>query len=224
MIIGNDWDKLLESEFEQEYFQSIMQFLDEEYVKGVVYPKREEIFSALKLTPYEKVRVLIVGQDPYHGEGQAHGLAFSVLPGVQCPPSLKNIYKELSADIGCTIPNNGYLRKWAGQGVLLLNSVLTVREGQANSHKQCGWEKFTNKIIALLNLRKEPIIFLLWGANAKEKLTQITGAQHVVLSAAHPSPLSAYQGFFGCRHFSKVNRILEENGEEKIDWQIENIS
>ena len=181
------------------------------------------IFNALKLTPYKDVRVVILGQDPYHGEGQAHGLAFSVQKGIDIPPSLLNMYKELQADCGCYIPNNGYLEKWARQGVLLLNASLTVRAGAANSHQNIGWQIFTDRIIELLNEREEKIVFLLWGANARSKKALITNPVHSVLEAPHPSPLSAHRGFFGCRHFSKTNEILLADNKNAIDWQIENI-
>ena len=183
----------------------------------------ENIFSALKLCDYEDIKVVIIGQDPYHEEGQAHGLSFSVQPGIAIPPSLLNMYKELQADLGCYIPNNGFLEKWAKQGVLLLNNVLTVRAHQANSHKDCGWENFTDRIVVELNKRETPVIFLMWVSCAKNKEKLITNSIHKILKAPHPSPLSAYRGFFGCKHFSTVNNILMENGELPIDWQIENI-
>ncbi|MBR2472214.1 MAG: uracil-DNA glycosylase [Clostridia bacterium] len=222
-MIGNSWDNILKEEFEKEYFTKLSAFLDEEYASGPVYPPRDEIFSALKYTAYEDVKIVIIGQDPYHEEGQAHGLCFSVKPGVQTPPSLVNMYKELGTDLGCYTPNNGYLTKWAKQGILLLNAVLTVRGGAANSHRKKGWENFTDAVIKKLNEREKPIIFLLWGNNAKEKLAFITNPKHYVLSAAHPSPLSATRGFMGCRHFSKANTILTNENMTPIDWQIENI-
>ena len=222
-MIGNSWDNILKEEFEKEYFTKLSAFLDEEYASGPVYPPRDEIFSALKYTAYEDVKIVIIGQDPYHEEGQAHGLCFSVKPGVQTPPSLVNMYKELGTDLGCYTPNNGYLIKWAKQGILLLNAVLTVRGGEANSHRKKGWENFTDAVIKKLNEREKPIIFLLWGNNAKEKLAFITNPKHYVLSAAHPSPLSATRGFMGCRHFSKANTILTNENMTPIDWQIENI-
>ena len=222
-MIGNNWDNILKDEFEKEYFIKLMAFLDEEYASGPVYPPRDEIFSALKYTAYEDVKIVIIGQDPYHEEGQAHGLCFSVKPGVQTPPSLVNMYKELGTDLGCYTPNNGYLTKWANQGILLLNAVLTVRGGQANSHRKKGWENFTDAVIKKLNEREKSVIFLLWGNNAKEKLQFITNPKHYVLSAAHPSPLSASRGFMGCRHFSKANTILQNENMPPIDWQIENI-
>ncbi len=222
-MIGNSWDSVLKEEFEKEYFTKLMAFLDEEYTAGPVYPPRDEIFSAFKYTSYEDVKIVIIGQDPYHEEGQAHGLCFSVKPGVQTPPSLVNMYKELGTDLGCYIPNNGHLTKWAKQGILLLNAVLTVRGGLANSHRKKGWENFTDAVIKKLNEREKPIVFLLWGNNAKEKLQFITNPKHYVLSAAHPSPLSATRGFMGCRHFSKTNTILQNESMSPIDWQIENI-
>jgi len=181
------------------------------------------IFNSLKYADFDDIKVVIIGQDPYHEEGQAHGLSFSVQPGIAIPPSLLNIYKELQNDLGCYIPNNGYLEKWAKQGVLLLNNVLTVREGAANSHKDCGWEKFTDRVIYELNKREKPVIFMLWGSCAKKKEAIITNPKHYILKAVHPSPLSAYRGFFGCKHFSMANKILADNGIDAIDWQIENI-
>ena len=221
--IGNKWDELLKDEFEKDYYKKIREFLKVEYSNHIVYPKMENIFSALKLCDYDDIKVVIIGQDPYHEEGQAHGLSFSVQPGIAIPPSLLNMYKELQSDLGCYIPNNGFLEKWAKQGVLLLNNVLTVRAHEANSHKDCGWESFTDRIVIELNKRETPVIFLMWGACAKNKEKLITNPIHKILKAAHPSPLSAYRGFFGCKHFSEVNNILMENGELPIDWQIENI-
>ena len=223
MIFGNDWDKLLEEEFNKEYYLKLREFLKEEYSSAKIFPEKEDIFTALKLTSYEDTKVVILGQDPYHGEGQAHGLAFSVKPGVQAPPSLVNMFKELKSDIGCEIPNNGYLVPWAKQGVLLLNAALTVREGEPNSHKGKGWEEFTDRIISILNEREKSVIFVLWGKNALAKEELITNVRHMVLRAPHPSPLSASRGFFGCKHFSKINVLLRANGEEAIDWQIPNI-
>jgi len=219
----NKWDELISGEFEKDYYLKLREFLIEEYKTKTIYPDKHDIFNALKFTSYDDVKVVIIGQDPYHGPNQAHGLSFSVQPKVQIPPSLLNMYKELKADLGCFIPNNGYLVPWAEQGVLLLNAVLTVREGQANSHRNKGWEKFTNKVIQLLNEREEPIIFLLWGNNAKEKGELITNKHHFILTTVHPSPLSASRGFFGCRHFSKTNEILRDLGKEPIDWQIKNL-
>lgn len=221
--IGNKWDDILKDEFEKDYYKKIREFLKYEYSHYTVYPKMENIFSALKLCDYDDIKVVIIGQDPYHEEGQAHGLSFSVQPGIEIPPSLLNIYKELQSDLGCYIPNNGFLEKWAKQGVLLLNNVLTVRAHMANSHKDCGWETFTDRIIEELNKRETPIVFLMWGSCAKKKELLITNPIHKILKAPHPSPLSAYRGFFGCKHFSTTNNILMENGELPIDWQIENI-
>lgn len=220
---NNSWDEYLKEEFEKPYYKSLQSFLKEEYQTQVIYPNMYDIFNALKTTSYEDVKVVILGQDPYHGEGQAHGMAFSVKPGVKVPPSLVNIYKELQATLGCYIPNNGYLMKWAEQGILLLNTVLTVRAGKPQSHKGKGWEVFTDRIIGLLNERKDPIIFILWGAPAKKKAELITAPWHKILTAAHPSPLSAYNGFFGCNHFAKVNEYLIAMGKTPIDFQIENI-
>ena len=221
--IGNKWDDILKDEFEKDYYKKIREFLKFEYSHYTVYPKMENIFSALKLCDYDDIKVIIIGQDPYHEEGQAHGLSFSVQPGIEIPPSLLNIYKELQSDLGCYIPNNGFLEKWAKQGVLLLNNVLTVRAHMANSHKDCGWETFTDRIIEELNKRETPVVFLMWGSCAKKKELLITNPIHKILKAPHPSPLSAYRGFFGCKHFSTTNNILMENGELPIDWQIENI-
>ena len=222
-MFNTGWDKVLLPETEKDYFKNLMNFVDEEYASKTVYPPKDDIFNAVKLTDYDDVRVVILGQDPYHEKGQAHGLAFSVNVGIPTPPSLVNMYKELNSDLGCYIPNNGYLKKWAKQGVLLLNTVLTVEEGKANSHKKSGWTKFTDSVISALNEREKPVIFLLWGGNAKEKLKFITNPRHYVLSTVHPSPLSAYGGFFGCKHFSKTNKILNSIGSPEIDWQIENV-
>ena len=221
--IENSWDKKLEGEFNKSYYINLRQFLVNEYKARNIFPNMNNIFNALKLTPYEDVKVVILGQDPYHGAGQAHGLSFSVQPGVRIPPSLLNMYKELQNDLGCYIPNNGYLVPWAKQGVLLLNTVLTVREGEANSHKNEGWENFTDRVISLLNEREKPIVFLLWGSNAKEKIKLITNSRHYILTTVHPSPLSANRGFMGCKHFSKTNEILKSLGEKEIDWQIPNL-
>lgn len=223
VTLNNKWDELLQPEFEKEYYLKLRQFLIEEYKNNAIYPDKNNIFNALKLTSYEDVKVVIIGQDPYHGPNQAHGLSFSVQPKVQIPPSLLNMYKELRDDLGCFIPNNGYLVPWAEQGVLLLNAVLTVRGGQANSHRNKGWEKFTDRVIELLNERKEPVVFLLWGNNAKEKGELITNKHHYILTSVHPSPLSASRGFFGCKHFSKTNEILKSLGKNPIDWQIKDI-
>lgn len=199
--IGNDWDRILEGEFEKEYYLKLREFLKKEYASRVIYPSMYDIFNALKTTPYENVKVVILGQDPYHGPGQAHGMCFSVREGIAPPPSLRNIFKELAEDMNCTIPPHGCLTQWADQGVLLLNTVLTVREAQANSHKGKGWEIFTDTVIRHLNQREKPMVFLLWGGNAKAKASLITNPAHLVLTAAHPSPLSAYNGFFGCGLF-----------------------
>lgn len=223
MIIGNDWDALLEEEFKKDYYIEIENFLKEEYRDQIVYPKREDVFTAFKLTPYRDVKVVILGQDPYHGKDQSHGLAFSVKKCIKTPPSLRNIYKELHSDLGAPIPNNGYLEKWAKQGVLLLNTALTVRQGQANSHKKIGWEIFTDKVIELLNERKDPIVFILWGNNAKSKEKYIKNKNHHIIKSVHPSPLSASRGFFESQPFSKTNNFLKSIGKEEIDWQIENI-
>ncbi len=222
-MFNKGWDEVLYPETQKSYYKNLMDFIDAQYSTKTIYPPRENIFSALSLTDYDNVRVVILGQDPYHEKGQAHGLAFSVNVGVPTPPSLCNMYKELNSDLGCYIPNNGYLEKWAKQGVLMLNTVLTVEEGKANSHKKSGWTTFTDSIISALNNREKPVIFLLWGGNAKEKLKLITSSHHFVLSTVHPSPLSAYGGFFGSKHFSKTNKILESMGEKPIDWQIENV-
>lgn len=218
--LGNSWDTVLAGEFQSDSYQRLRVFLKEEYRTQTIYPPMEDIFQALRLTPYENANVVILGQDPYHGPGQAHGLAFSVRPGVQPPPSLRNIYKELADDLGCTIPDHGYLVDWAKQGVLLLNTALTVRAGQANSHRGKGWEDLTDSIIRHLNLREQPVVFLLWGANARAKVPLITNPLHLVLCAPHPSPLSAFQGFFGCKHFSRTNTFLRQCGLPEIDWQI----
>lgn len=219
--LGNDWDELLGDEFEKEYYKKLRHFLVGEYNTGIVYPSMHDIFNALKYTPYHSVKGVILGQDPYHGPGQAHGLCFSVMKGIPKPPSLQNIFKEMSSDLGYPPPDHGCLTDWAEHGVLLLNTVLTVRAGEANSHKGKGWELFTDRIIELLNQREKPMVFLLWGGNAKAKAPLITNKQHLVLTAAHPSPLSAYNGFFGCRHFSKTNAFLSEFGEA-VDWHIKN--
>ena len=224
MLTGaKDWDILLAEEFEKDYIKELEAFLDAEYKNAVVHPDRQDIFTALRLTGYEDTKVVIFGQDPYHGENQAHGLAFSVKKGVEIPPSLQNIYKELQNELGLYIPNNGFLEKWAHQGVLLLNAALSVRDGEANSHKGKGWEKLTDKVTELLNERKKTVIFMLWGNDAKRKQELITAPQHIILSAAHPSPLSASRGFFGCGHFKKANNMLIAMNKAPIDWQIENI-
>lgn len=222
--LGNDWDNYLKVEFESEYYLKIREFLKSEYSTKTIYPDMYDIFNALKYTSYSDCKIVLLGQDPYHGEGQAHGLSFSVKPGIKIPPSLVNIYKELADDIkGFYIPNNGYLTKWAKQGVLLLNTSLTVVSGNANSHSKIGWSIFTDNIIKILNKREKPVVFMLWGGNAKQKEALITNKHHLILKSAHPSPLSAYNGFFGCKHFSKANEFLTKNNMEPIDWQIEDI-
>ena len=221
--IANDWLEPLSAEFRKPYYAKLYRFIREEYQHYVVYPPADDIFNAFHLTPLHQVKVVILGQDPYHEPGQAHGLSFSVKPGVQAPPSLLNIYQELHDDLGCYIPNNGYLAKWAEQGVLMLNTLLTVRAHEAFSHKGMGWEEFTDAAIRILNEQDRPIVYLLWGTPAQRKRVMLNNPLHLVLTAPHPSPLSAYRGFFGCRHFSKANQFLTENGLEPIDWQIENI-
>ncbi|OOQ93060.1 uracil-DNA glycosylase [Bacillus cereus] len=222
-ILQNDWGPLLGSEFEKEYYQALADFLKEEYEEHVIYPKKEDIFNALQYTSYENTKVVILGQDPYHGPNQAHGLSFSVQPGIKTPPSLLNMYKELRDEYGYEIPNNGYLVKWAEQGVLLLNTVLTVRQGEANSHKGKGWEHFTDRVIELLNEREKPVVFILWGRHAQAKKNLITNTNHYIIESVHPSPLSARRGFFGSKPYSKVNEILSNMDEKEIDWQIPNI-
>jgi uracil-DNA glycosylase len=219
----NDWQELLEDEFKKEYYLKLRQFLIKEYSTKTIYPDKYDIFNALHYTAYKDVKVVILGQDPYHGPNQAHGLSFSVKPGVEPPPSLINIFKELKDDLNCYIPNNGYLKKWADQGVLLLNTVLTVVAGQPNSHRNMGWEKFTDRIISLLNERKDPIVFILWGKNAQSKINIINNKNHYIIKSPHPSPLSASRGFFGSRPFSKTNNFLMSIGKTPIDWQIENV-
>ncbi len=219
--IGNEWDKLLKGEFEKEYYLKLREFLKKEYFTYQVYPNMYDIFNALKYTSYSDVKAVIIGQDPYHGLGQAHGLCFSVQKGVAIPPSLQNMYKELYSDLGIPPANHGYLKKWADNGVLMMNAVLTVRGGQANSHRNMGWEIFTDKVIELLNIREQPIVFILWGNNAKQKMKLITNPKHLILQAAHPSPLSAFNGFFGCKHFSKTNDFLISQGMTPIDWRID---
>ncbi len=218
--IGNEWDSLLAEEFRKEYYLRLREFLKQEYGSHNVYPPMNDIFNALRYTSYSDVKAVILGQDPYHGAGQAHGLCFSVKKGVQPPPSLQNIFKELNSDLGIAPPNHGELTDWAKSGVLLLNTALTVREGQANSHRSQGWELLTDRIIELLNERQQPIVFILWGGNARAKSKLITNTAHLVLQCAHPSPLSAYNGFFGCRHFSKANAFLEQHGIQPIDWKL----
>lgn len=223
-MISNDWLGALENEFKQPYYKDLFSFVKDEYSQQVIYPPADDIFNAFHYTPLSEVKVLLLGQDPYHNVNQAHGLSFSVLPSQKdIPPSLQNIYKELESDCGCYIPNNGYLKKWADQGVLLLNTVLTVRAHQANSHQGKGWEKFTDSVIKALNEQDRPIVYFLWGRPAQTKLSMLNNPKHLVLTAPHPSPLSAYRGFFGCKHFSQANAFLQEHGIAPIDWQIENI-
>lgn len=219
-MINNNWDLVLKDVFADSKYLSLENFLNEEYENNIIYPVRENIYTALKLTDYNDVRVVIIGQDPYHEPNQAHGLAFSVLDGIKLPPSLKNIYKEIESDLGIKMSGSGNLSSWASQGVLLLNNVLTVRAHEANSHKKKGWEFVTDSIVKKLNERDEMIIFVFWGNNAKSKEALVTNPNHIVLKAPHPSPLSAYQGFFGCKHFSKINSILRDNGLKEINWQI----
>ena len=221
--ISGDWLEKIGQEFNKSYYAQLYNFVRQEYAEHVVFPPSEDIFNALHYTPYGKVKCVILGQDPYHNFNQAHGLCFSVLPGNPAPPSLVNIYKELNADLGLKVPNNGYLRKWADEGVLMLNTVLTVRAHEANSHQGKGWEKFTDAIIRAVNEIDRPVVFLLWGRPAQKKAELLNNPKHLILTAAHPSPLSAYNGFFGCRHFSKANEFLAVHGETPIDWQIEDI-
>lgn len=219
--IGNEWDELLADEFKKDYYLQLRQFLISEYNSRTIFPPMNDIFNALRYTSYGDVKAVILGQDPYHGAGQAHGLCFSVKKGTPPPPSLQNIYKEINTELGLPIPDHGELTEWAKSGVLLMNTVLTVREGQANSHRGHGWEIFTDKVIELLNKHERPIVFLLWGGNARSKAKLITNPRHLILQCAHPSPLSAYNGFFGCGHFIKVNEFLKSQGIEPIDWRIE---
>lgn len=218
--IGNEWDELLKGEFEKEYYQKLRGFLAKEYATQKIYPNMYDIFNALKYTSYSDVKAVIIGQDPYHQPGQAHGLCFSVRKGIPQPPSLKNIFKELESDLGIKPPSHGELVSWTKSGVLMMNTVLTVRDSSPNSHKDKGWEIFTDKIIELLNERDKPMVFILWGGNARSKKKLITNPSHLILESAHPSPLSAYNGFFGNRHFSKTNSFLESHGIEPIDWSI----
>lgn len=224
MQITNDWLPVVNEECKKPYYRELFNFVKNEYATTVVYPPSDEIFTAFHLTPLSKVKVLVLGQDPYHEYNQAHGLSFSV-PTTQTkiPPSLQNIYKELKDDCGCYIPNNGYLEKWASQGVLMLNTVLTVRAGAANSHKGHGWEQFTDAIIQAVNAKEEPVVYMLWGSPAQSKIPMLSNPNHLILKSVHPSPLSAYRGFFGCKHFSKCNEFLVSKGLDPIDWQIENI-
>ncbi|MEY8396078.1 uracil-DNA glycosylase [Lachnospiraceae bacterium 45-P1] len=221
--ISNDWLEPMSGEFKKPYYKKLYETIKEEYSTREVYPAPDDIFNAFAFTPLSRVKVVILGQDPYHEPGQAHGLCFSVKPDVLIPPSLVNIYRELHEDCGCYIPNNGYLKKWADQGVMLLNTVLTVRAHAANSHRNIGWEEFTNAAIRVLNEQDRPMVFILWGKPAQTKKAMLNNPKHLILEAPHPSPLSAYRGFFGSRPFSKANKYLTANGLEAIDWQIENI-
>ena len=219
--LGNSLDSLLEEEFKKPYYQKLRQFLVQEYNNHTVYPDMSDIYTALKTTDYHSVKVVIIGQDPYHGPNQAHGLSFSVKPGIEPPPSLKNIFQEINKELDIPIPKTGCLLPWAKQGVLLLNAVLTVRAGEPNSHKGMGWETLTDRIIELLNQRNQPMVFLLWGATARKKAEIITNPNHLILSCAHPSPLSAYNGFFGCGHFKACNKFLASQGLKPIDWHLD---
>ena len=221
--ITNDWSQPLSVEFRKPYYRELYKKVLEEYRTRKIFPAPDDIFNAFHLTPLKDVKAVILGQDPYHNDGQAHGLCFSVKPEVEIPPSLVNIYQELHDDLGCYIPNNGYLVKWAEQGVLLLNTVLTVRAHQANSHRGIGWEEFTDAVIEAVNKQDRPIVFLLWGRPAQMKKSMLNNPKHLILEAPHPSPLSAYRGFFGCKHFSRTNEFLKEHGIAPIDWQIENV-
>ncbi len=223
MALSGGWEAAMRPEFSKPYYRKLFETVKEEYQKGPVFPPSSEVLSAFELTPLEEVKVVIIGQDPYHGPGQAHGLCFSVKPDVEIPPSLVNIYKELQDDLGCYIPNNGYLVKWAKQGVLLLNTVLTVRAHQANSHRGIGWEEYTDAAIRALDEQDRPMVFILWGSPAQRKAAMLHNPKHLILKAPHPSPLSAYRGFFGSKPFSQANAFLEENGIAPIDWQIENV-
>lgn len=220
MILKNEWNNIIGKEFEKEYYKNIRQFLIKEYKTKVIYPDKYNIFNALKMTDYFDVKVVILGQDPYHGANQAHGLSFSVLPGVPFPPSLRNIFIELTNDIKCDMPKNGCLEKWAQQGVLLLNAVLTVRASQPTSHSKIGWQNFTDEIIKELNQREKPVVFILWGNDARSKKSLITEKRHLVIESVHPSPLSAHRGFFGSKPFSKANAFLESQGIKPIDWTL----
>lgn len=222
--VSEDWRQVMAEELEKPYYKQLSHFVLQEYHSHTIYPPMDDIYNAFQETPLSKVKVLLLGQDPYHNVNQAHGMSFSVLPSqTEIPPSLQNIYKELHDDLGCYIPNNGYLVKWAKQGVLLLNTILTVRAHSANSHRGHGWEQFTDRVIEVLNEQDRPIVYLLWGKPAQSKSSMLNNPKQLVLTAPHPSPLSAYRGFFGCRHFSKANAFLQEHGVEPIDWQIENI-
>ncbi|MDF2926985.1 MAG: uracil-DNA glycosylase [Paenibacillaceae bacterium] len=222
-ILHNGWNQVLEPEFGKPYYKSLRSFLADEYRKGIVYPDMYDIYSAFHLTDYNQVKAVIVGQDPYHGPGQAHGLSFSVKPGVAVPPSLQNIYKELHDDLGFPIPNHGYLEQWAKQGVLMLNAVMTVRKDTPNSHRGMGWEEFTNRAVAVLNEREQPVVFILWGKNAQEKLAFITNKRHLVIQSAHPSPFAANRGFFGSKPFSRTNAFLHSQGMEPVNWKLNDL-
>lgn len=219
-MIGNDWDSVLESEFQKEYFYNLLKYVQNEYTKYDVFPPKKEVFKAFRYTPYKNVKVVILGQDPYHGIGEAEGLSFSVKKGIRKPPSLNNIFKELHDDLGCEIPLDGSLVYWAKQGVLLLNAVLTVIKDKAASHKDIGWERFTDEVIKKINEKDEPVVFILWGAFARSKKKLITNPKHFIIESAHPSPLSAYNGFFGSRPFSRTNEFLIKNNLKPIDWKI----
>lgn len=220
-MIGNDWDLHLKDEFEKEYFLKIKEFIDKEYASKTIFPPYDEIFNAFRLTPLSNVKVVILGQDPYHEKGQAHGLAFSTPEGRPIPRSLKNIFKEINAEYGYSIPESGCLEPWAKQGVFLLNTVLTVEEGNANSHSKCGWQTFTDNVIKVLNTQTQPIVYMLWGKQAEKKKELITNPNHLVLISSHPSPFSARRGFFGCNHFKLANEFLKENKKEEIDWSLD---
>ncbi len=222
-LIPADWRALLADEFSKKYWKPLEAFVEEEYNTQTIYPPREQIFAALDATPYDSIKVFLLGQDPYHQPKQAHGLCFSVSPGITPPPSLKNIYKELQDDLGCHAPNNGYLMPWAKQGVLMLNAVLTVRDSEPNSHKSKGWEKFLDAVIHKVNQKADRVVFLLWGGYAKKKAALVTSPQHTVIEGVHPSPLSASSGFFGSKPFSAINHALQEAGKTPIDWQIPNL-
>lgn len=222
-MIHNTWWPFLQEEWKQPYFQQLSAFLHEAYATKTIFPPKAKVFSAFEVCDYPDVKVVILGQDPYHEVNQAHGMCFSVNPGVKIPPSLVNIYKELHDDLGCYIPNNGYLMPWAKQGVFLLNTVMSVEEGKANSHANKGWEIFTDHTIQKINEKEDPVVFMLWGRNARNKASMIDRNKHLVLECAHPSPLSAYHCFFGCRHFSQANAFLVQHGKEPIHWQIENL-
>ena len=222
-ILKNDWHDYLQDEFKKTYYVELREFIKKEYETKIVYPKAEDIYNALRYTDFKSVKVVLLGQDPYHGPNQAHGLSFSVQPGVALPPSLRNIFKELNDDLGIPIPNNGYLKHWADQGVLLLNTVLTVRQGEAHSHKGKGWEQLTDKIIETLNKKSDPVVFLLWGKPAQSKIHLVDQKKHHIITSVHPSPLSARRGFFGSKPFSKTNDFLRQNGLKEIDWTIPNL-